>query len=389
VRSLYVRIWLTVVAVLALFALVSGLLMQRHVEQQRVRVEGAVQGRAEAWAELLQRSIPPADAPLDEQAEALRDWSQRLRLPMALDGANGARIAASESFLRREAEGPGMMRRGMPIRMDDGRTLWLLRPNPMRRPPGDVVTPGEGPPAPFDRPFGPWPGLPDGVGIALLLVALFLAIAGGAYPVVRRLTRRLEALKQGVEAFGGGALHHRVDEGGRDEIAAVAASFNRAAGRVEALLRSHQSLLANASHELRSPLARMKMALELLEDAAPAQRAKLRREIDANIGELDALVEEVLLASRLDAAPDGVKCDPVDLLVLATEEGARVKADVQGLAMTVRGDERLLRRAMRNLLENAHRYGGSDIEVRLQRRPHGAADARHRARSSRGPARRP
>jgi signal transduction histidine kinase len=372
VRSLYLRIWLTVVAVLALFALASGLLVQRHVEQQRVRVESAVQGRAEAWAELLQRSLPPADAPASEQAEALRDWSQRLRLPMALDGADGARIAASESFLSREAEGLGMMRRGMPIRMDDGRTLWLARPNTMRRPPAEGGSPGDGAPTPFDRPLGPLPGLPDGLGIALLLVALFLAIAGGAYPVVRRLTRRLEALKQGVEVFGGGALHHRVDEGGHDEIAAVAVSFNRAAGRVEALLRSHQSLLANASHELRSPLARMKMAVEMLEDAPPAQRAKLRSEIHANIGELDALVEEVLLASRLDAAQDDVKRDAVDLLVLAAEEGARVNADVQGGAAAVRGDERLLRRALRNLLENAQRYGGGDIEVRLHRVARGA-----------------
>ena len=143
---------------------------------------------------------------------------------------------------------------------------------------------------------------PTALGLALLLVVLFLAVAGGACPVVRRLTRRLEALKQGVEAFGAGALHQRVAEDGHDEVAALGASFNRAAARIEALLRSHQSLLANASHELRSPLARLKMAVAMIDDAPPAQRAALRSEIDTNIAELDALVEEVLLASRLDAA---------------------------------------------------------------------------------------
>jgi signal transduction histidine kinase len=106
------------------------------------------------------------------------------------------------------------------------------------------------------------------VGLAALLVVLFLAVAGGAFPVVRRLTRRLESLKQGVEAFGAGALHQRVAEDGQDEVAAVGVSFNRAATRIEALVRSHQSLLANASHELRSPLARLKMAVQMLEDAA-------------------------------------------------------------------------------------------------------------------------
>jgi signal transduction histidine kinase len=379
VRSLYLRIWLTVVAVLALFALASGLLLQRHMEQQRVRVESAAQSRAEAWAELLQRSLPAPDAPVAEQAEALRDWSQRLRVPMALDDAGGRRIAASDAYTRRESEGPGTARPAMPIRMDDGRTLWLFRPSPLRRRPVDTMMADEPTPPRFDRPRAPLPGLPglpDGVGIVALLATLFLAIAGAAYPVVRRLTRRLEALKQGVEVFGGGALHHRVDESGKDEIAAVAASFNRAAGRVELLLQSHRSLLANASHELRSPLARMKMALEMLEEAPQAQRPKLRAEIHANIAELDALVEEVLLASRLDAAQDELRRDPVDLLVLALEEGARVKADVQGEAPPVNGDERLLRRALRNLLENAQRYGGGEIELHLHGTPGGRAELR-------------
>jgi signal transduction histidine kinase len=205
------------------------------------------------------------------------------------------------------------------------------------------------------------------------LVVLFLAVGAGAWPVVRRLTRRLEALKQGVEAFGAGALHQRVAEDGRDEVAAVGASFNRAAGRIEALLRSHQSLLANASHELRSPLARLKMAVAMLEDAAPAQRSALRKEIETNIGELDALVEEVLLASRLDAHAVLDVREPVSLLGMAAEEAARVGAQAQGDDLTVPGDERLLRRALRNLLENARRYGGGDIEASVRARDGGGA----------------
>lgn len=365
-RSLYLRIWLTVVAVLALFALGSGWLVQRHMAQERQRIEAAAQGRSEAWADLLQRSLPPADAPADEQAAALREWSQRLRLPMALDDASGQRIGASESYLRRESEG-GMGRRGAPVRMDDGRILWIARGNPMRRPGGPM---GDGPPRHGPAPFGSpawlgWPGLPDGAGVVALLLMLFLAVAAGAYPVVRRLTRRLEALKEGVEAFGAGALARRVPEEGRDEVTAVANSFNRAATRIEALLRSHQNLLANASHELRSPLARLKMAISLLEDAPEAQRGRLRAEIHANIGELDALVDEVLLASRLDAGQGVVRREPVELLALAAEEGARVQVGAQGQPVTVQGDERLLRRALRNLLENARRYGAVDVSIRV------------------------
>jgi signal transduction histidine kinase len=362
-RSLYLRIYLTVVAALALFALVSGWLVQRHLEDQRVRAEGAVRDRVEAWGELLQRSLPPAEASADEQVAGVRDWSQRLRVPMALDDAAGKRLGASDSFMRRMAELPAFGSRLQPIRFDDGRTLWVPRLNPAR------LNSGARPPPPDSRP--PWlvpRSWPDGVGLAALLVVLFLAVAGGAFPVVRRLTRRLESLKQGVEAFGAGALHQRVAEDGQDEVAAVGASFNRAATRIEALVRSHQSLLANASHELRSPLARLKMAVQMLEDAAPAQRLALRREIDTNIAELDALVEEVLLAGRLDASTTLEHRDRVDLLGLLAEEAARVGAEVQGEDLQLQGDERLLRRALRNLLENARRYGGTEIQASVESR---------------------
>ena len=140
------------------------------------------------------------------------------------------------------------------------------------------------------------------------------------------------------------------------------------------LLRSHQSLLANASHELRSPLARLKMAVSMLEDAPAAQRESLQREIHANIAELDALVEEVLLASRLDAPQTATAHEPVDLLALAAEEGARFQATVAGESLCVGGDERLLRRALRNLLENARRYGGGGIDVTLQRTAAGTVE---------------
>ena len=211
------------------------------------------------------------------------------------------------------------------------------------------------------------PQWPPGIGLLALLGLLFVAVAAGAYPVVRSLTRRLESLQAGVERFGAGSLGQRVDESGRDEVAAVARSFNLAAERIEALLRSHQSLLANASHELRSPLARLKMALAMLPQAQGAQRDTLRREAEANIAELDALVEEVLLASRLDAGAWALKRESVELLALAAEEAARVDGQIEGAPCTVSGDERLLRRALRNLLENARRYGAGEIEVFVER----------------------
>ncbi|MEO8060210.1 MAG: HAMP domain-containing sensor histidine kinase [Burkholderiales bacterium] len=376
-KSLYLRIYATVVVLLLLFALVSGWMFQRHIEQERMRSEATLGERMGAWAELIQRSLPGTEAAVEAQAAALREWSIRLRLPLALDSPAGERIGASDSFARRIAEGTA---RPLAVRLEDGRTLLIMRPGQRqagagggdRNSPGGAAAPGRrsafDAPPPIPLPFVP-PSWPRGVGLAVLLLVLFIAVSAGAYPVVRRLTRRLEALKQGVEQFGAGQLHHRVAVTGSDEVAAVASSFNAAAAKVETLVRSHQSLLANASHELRSPLARMKMAVSMLDDANPAQREKLKQEINTNVAELDALVEEVLLASRLDGTQTQI--DPherVDLLALAAEEASRVDAEVDGVSLRVAGDERLLRRAVRNLLENARRYGGHDVSVFIESR---------------------
>jgi signal transduction histidine kinase len=370
VKSLYLRIYLTVVTVLLLFALVAGWLFKRNIEhEQAQRVTAVSTERQAAWGELFANALPGADLPREAQAQGLEEWSQRLRMPLALDDAEGHRIGESRSFREALDDGP---RRFWRMELSDGRTLWVLRGPPRSGPReggwrrhAQVMTGSRevhdlrAPPR-VSAFTPPWMYFDGAQGLLVALVLLFVAVSLGAYPVVRRLTRQLEALKRGVEAFGAGQLSHRVPVRGHDEVAAVAASFNRAAARIEDLLRSHKSLLANASHELRSPLARLKMAVSLMDTASPESRAALKREIESNIRELDALVEEVLLASRLDAAKALDRREPVDLLALAAEEGARVEAQIEGQSVVVHGDERLLRRALRNLLENARRYGGAE-----------------------------
>jgi signal transduction histidine kinase len=202
------------------------------------------------------------------------------------------------------------------------------------------------------------------MGFVVMLVLIALVVAIGAFPVVRRLTGRLERLQRSVEVWGEGQLATRVAVEGSDEVARLAVSFNEAAARIEALVSAQKSLLANASHELRSPLARIRMAAELMsEGAPPALGAELRR----NVAELDQLIDEVLLASRLDSVGAGMRRqEEVDLTGILAEECARVGAVLEASPHSMQGEPKLLRRMVRNLLENAVRYGaGSAVEVRL------------------------
>ena len=126
--------------------------------------------------------------------------------------------------------------------------------------------------------------------------------------------------------------------------------------------------LAFASHELRSPLARLRVSLELLAgDEALKERAA------RDLGELDALIGELLEASRLEALGKPDRGETVDLLGLVAEEAARTGAVVEGEPALVRGDPRLLRRLVRNLLDNARRHAaGADVEARVERVGEGA-----------------
>jgi signal transduction histidine kinase len=242
------------------------------------------------------------------------------------------------------------------VQLKDGRTLTVQLPRRPRRT-------GEGPP-------GGRPWLPRGPeGFLWLLGMVGLAVAVGSYPIVRRLTLRLEGLRRGVERWGEGDLSVRVPESGSDEVAFLARRFNHAAERVETLVKTHKSLLANASHELRSPLARIRMGLELIDhEASPRTIAEIKR----NIAELDQLIDEILLASRLDARESDLgTVETVDLTGLAAEESARAGAELDTAdsehTVVVDGVSKLLRRAIRNLLENARRYSDGPVLVEVKR----------------------
>ena len=200
-----------------------------------------------------------------------------------------------------------------------------------------------------------------------------LLVAAISVPLVRRLSARLRRLQGAVQALGNLDLGARVAVEGRDEVAALATAFNDAAGRIEALVQSHKSLLAYTSHELRTPLTRLRMAIEAIGAETPETPAL--HEARRDLAELDHLIGSILLFSRLDAGGRRVleRAD-VDLLALAAEEAARDAIEVQGDWAHVSGDERLLRHALRNLLDNARKHApGQPPTVHVQRNARGAS----------------
>jgi signal transduction histidine kinase len=339
-RRLYLQFYLTIVAILVIFVVAAGVLWRIGTDESRYEETFEFAG------ELAMAILPPPDTPRARQQAALDAIHQRLRADLALYARGGALVAAAgrpmppvsplpphSGWLRGGPGGPTWL-----LRLDDGRAL--------------VVRLSRGP-------FRP------GAWLLAALAAIGIAVAIGAYPVARRLTRRLERLKAGVEQLGHGDLAARVRIEGKDEVAALAASFNRSAERIEELLRSHKMLLANCSHELRTPLTRIAMALALAGDRVDPER---REQLNADIAELDQLIEEILLASRLDAVRTPERSEDVDLLALAAEEAARDGIGVEGTPVVVRGDRTLLRRMLRNLIDNARRHGGDAApEVRVRR----------------------
>jgi len=352
-QRLWWRIWLAVLAAIALVSLVSFGLLRLALDPDRFVPP------ADLLAQRIAAVLPSAAAPPAEQQAALEGavgaggaaLFTAERQPIARAGRwmppPRARYDDSHWLTRvsrddgaAEAKKPQERLQVFALKLEDGRWLVAGRSLLARRP----------------------------VVIAFWFVLLAVGAALGAYPVARRLTRRLEQLQRGVDELGRGDLTARVQVGGRDEVAQLAASFNTAATRIGQLLDAQRALLANASHELRSPLARIRLALELLDrDGEPERQELLKRELRQDIAELDELIDEILLTSRLDAQDAGREApfEPVDLTALAAEECARAAAPLDAETLRIAGDPRLLRRLLRNLLDNARRHApGTPPEVR-------------------------
>lgn len=344
-NRLYVRIWLAVVLAVAVLTLLVGWAWRmasdpplREVVARNQAGEVIGQGRARMG-----------------RSHNTPGWIMQPKGPSVAPGTDRQVVDSDPDDVPPELRGRYGAGPEFDVRMQDGQTISIHLPRP--------------PQSKWRAPFG----------FLWTLGLVGVAVALATYPIVRRMTRRLEALQHGVQRWGDGDLSVRVPFTGDDEVGFLAARFNHAAQQIEtlvksrdALLASQKSLLANASHELRSPLTRIRMGLEFMENPAVSASSPAKEEIKRNIAELDQLIDEILLASRLDAKEaDLGSIEPVDLLGLAAEEcartGAALEVDPVDVEWVVPGVSKLLRRAVRNLLENARRHTHGPAMLALSR----------------------
>jgi len=236
-----------------------------------------------------------------------------------------------------------------------------------RRPDGPGLMPG------MDPGFGRRIGQIAGIVAAVLASLLFAALLAWYF------SRPIRALRSAFEAAAAGDLAPRFEGShkGGDELSDLGRDFDRMSGRLRALMDGQRRLLHDVSHELRSPLARLQAAVGLAHQQ-PDKVANSLERIERESIRMDKLVGELLTLSRLEASPDVVRREPVDLteLVDAIVADARFEVAQGGAgamqilldvatntALQVDGDPDLLWSAIENVVRNAVRHGAAGGQV--------------------------
>ncbi|MBC8211250.1 MAG: HAMP domain-containing protein [Gammaproteobacteria bacterium] len=215
------------------------------------------------------------------------------------------------------------------------------------------------------------PGQLHRLPMALWPLPALIIISLVSYMLATMLSRRIRELRRTVQVISAGDLTARVKLGGQDEVSALATDFNRMADRLNDILNSQRQLVSDVSHELRSPLARLRIALELAERAANPASALQRIAKEAD--ELEQLVTDLLSLARIESGQFRLEKKTVTLCELLK----RIVADAhyEGKAShrhvrlqscsdtSIQADPVLLHSAIENVVRNALRYTPDESEV--------------------------
>ncbi|KAA0915070.1 ATP-binding protein [Psychrobacter sp. ANT_WB68] len=202
---------------------------------------------------------------------------------------------------------------------------------------------------------------------------LLMIMAGVLWWIARTITWRINQMSQQMAQLGDGDFSVRVNARGNDEIASLARGFNQAAQKIEHLINANNLLLAHASHELRTPITRIRLQIEMMDMLAGAMPAdtkdkfdKRAQAINRDLSGLNDLVESILLVSRLDAGHALQQVEQLDLYDLVNQERQHYpEATLIGEHIVIDGQSSMLTHLIRNLLTNAMLHGKPPVTVLL------------------------
>ncbi len=202
---------------------------------------------------------------------------------------------------------------------------------------------------------------------------LLLIMAGVLWWIARTITWRINQMSQQMAQLGDGDFTVRVNARGNDEIASLARGFNQAAQKIEHLINANNLLLAHASHELRTPITRIRLQIEMMDMLAGALPSDTKEKFDKraqainrDLSGLNDLVESILLVSRLDAGHALQQVEHLDLYDLVNQERQHYpEATLIGEHIVIDGQSSMLTHLIRNLLTNAMLHGKPPVTVLL------------------------
>ena len=214
---------------------------------------------------------------------------------------------------------------------------------------------------------------------ALGLMAIGLIVALLILPIYRFISQPLGDLRHAAQGIAGGDLTCRASVKSKDEIGELSVAFNHMAETIERMVKTTKELTANVSHELRSPLARIRIAQELLLDKLhdPAQEKKYLESIQEEIEEMDHLIGEILTLSKLDIQQAQGISEDFDLPALAGDlldrfatsiahKHIRLAAELPREPLTIHARREEIRTALANLLDNAVKFTPEEGEIHLK-----------------------
>ena len=217
------------------------------------------------------------------------------------------------------------------------------------------------------------PAISPAINLLTGTLLLLLIMSGMLWMIARTMTWRINQLSRQITQLGDGDFSARVTPVGNDEITILARGFNQTAERIETLMNANKLLLAHASHEIRTPITRIRLQVEMMTMLASqfdkTIQDKVQKRADAinrDLTGLNDLVESILLVSRMDAGHAIEKVEDVDLYELIKNEIQHYpQASFTGGHIIIQGQAKLLTHLVRNLLDNAHLHGIPPVSVQL------------------------